>query len=242
MDKKREEIVAKTEVLGDAPAERPGTPQEPVQGRKPRVADRGPKAKRGEVRSRILEVAREEFLEKGYEGATVRNVARRAGCDSALVAYYFGAKQRLFRECFNLPMDPAQAVLEQILPGREGAGERLVDFMLTMYEEHLTGETMGVLMRALVTDTATVQRFRNYMRSDVISRVGEELGGKNEIAGSIELAMATLYGVATMRYIIKLEPLASMPRERLLRELAPIVQQRIDHIYAYIKFERSAGS
>lgn len=64
MDKKREEIVAKTEVLGDAPAERPGTPQEPVQGRKPRVADRGPKAKRGEVRSRILQVAREEFLEK----------------------------------------------------------------------------------------------------------------------------------------------------------------------------------
>lgn len=47
----------------------------------------------------------------------------------------------------------------------------------------------------------------------------------------MELALATLYGIVTMRYVVRVEPLASMPRERLVAELSPLVQGRIEQVW-----------
>ncbi|MCI1895926.1 MAG: TetR family transcriptional regulator [Ancrocorticia sp.] len=193
---------------------------------------RGPQAKRGTVRARILEVARDEFIAKGYDGATIREIARVAQCDNALVSYYFGSKQLLFRECFNLPLDPAQEVLQELAPGPNGAGERLARHALWLYEEHLTADTMQALMRALITDAVTSQRFRTYMRNDVFGKIAEGTRHPDRISEEIELAMATMYGIVTMRYIVKLEPIASMPRERLIHDIAPLIQYRVDRIFA----------
>ncbi len=193
---------------------------------------RGPSGHRGTVRDRIRRCAHTEFVERGYDGATMREIARNAGCDSAMVTYYFDSKQRLFRECFNLPSDPAEDVLSCLAPGPEGAGERLVRYALVLYEEHLTSETMQALMRALITDAATGRRFRDYIRTDVLDRVAKVLGSGDELAEQIELAMSMLYGMATMRYVVRLEPLASMPRDRIVAEFAPLIQERIDQVVA----------
>lgn len=194
----------------------------------PQKRMRGPAAKRGEVRARLLAAAVKEFEEQGYEKATMRKIARRVGCDPALVNYYFGSKQSLFRECFNLPSDPATEVLQQLLPGVSGAGERLVRYAFTLYDEKITARTMSVLMSAVITDPGTTDRFRQYFRTNVLDRVSDFLGAGPDLAEQIELSMSLLHGVATMRYLVKLEPLASMPRDRLVAELAPIIQMRIE--------------
>ncbi|MFT0848915.1 TetR family transcriptional regulator [Actinomycetaceae bacterium L2_0104] len=186
------------------------------------------------MRERIREVAREQFVTRGYDGTTIREIARQVGCDSAMVAYYFGAKQRLFRECFNLPLDPVDFVLENLKDGPQGAGERMTRHALQLYEEQFTADTMRTLMHALMTDANTSQRFRHYIRHEVLESVRRELGATKHMAEEIELAISTMYGVATMRYIVRLEPLASMPVERLVRELAPLIQYRIDRIFMQI--------
>lgn len=196
---------------------------------------RGPKAGRGEVRAAILAAARQEFIDHGYDGATMREVTRKVGCDNALVAYYFGSKQLLFRECFNLPLDPAEEIMGQLSAGPEGAAERIVRHALWLYEERFTEDTMRTLIKALMTDAATSQRFRNYMRNDVLAKLAEGTKYSDRMAEEIELAMATMYGIVTMRYIIKLEPLASMPRERLIREVAPLLQFRIDRVFTILR-------
>lgn len=51
----------------------------------------------GELRARILDAAAEEFAEKGFTGARIENVAKAAGCNRAMVYFYFGAKDALFQ-------------------------------------------------------------------------------------------------------------------------------------------------
>ena len=43
----------------------------------------------------ILEVAETLFTEKGFEGSSIRNIAKVAKINVAMVSYYFGSKERL---------------------------------------------------------------------------------------------------------------------------------------------------
>lgn len=79
---------------------------------KPRKASPGTGAKRGrprksatetngDTRDAILNAAEDLFSKHGFYGVTIREVAREAGVDTALVHYYFGAKKELFDAVFN---------------------------------------------------------------------------------------------------------------------------------------------
>ena len=48
----------------------------------------------------------EEFAEKGYDGASVRGIARAADVDPALVHHYFGTKEQVFVAAMELPFEP----------------------------------------------------------------------------------------------------------------------------------------
>ncbi|URN08979.1 TetR/AcrR family transcriptional regulator [Actinomadura madurae] len=91
----------------------------PVRGR-----TRGPGRRPGptETREKILAEARDLFAEKGYDGASLRAIARAAGVDPALVHHFFGNKEGVFIEAMRFPVDPA-VVLPQILaaPGTGSA-------------------------------------------------------------------------------------------------------------------------
>ena len=55
----------------------------------------------GETREAILNAAEDLFSKHGFYGVTIREVAREAGVDTALVHYYFGAKKELFDAVFT---------------------------------------------------------------------------------------------------------------------------------------------
>ena len=197
---------------------------------------RGPRGARGQM-------AESQFISRGYDGTTMRSIAKGAGCDPAMVSYYFGSKQRLFRDCFDLPLDPLEQILQLWEPGIEGLADRLLDFAFTLYEERLTKDRMKALMRALITDSETTQRFRAYMSDNLLKGGAEVLNALQIASGKavnekletnfhalIEIIMSMIYGVATMRYIIQLEPVASMPRSELQNRLAPILQTQIENL------------
>ena len=161
----------------------------------------------------------------------MRQIARSAGCDSALITYYFSTKQQLFRACLDLPSDPASDVIALLAPGPSGAAERLVDYALDLYEHHLTSDAMSALMRALATDAETSQRFRAYISTEVLGPVAAAIGAGTAIAQRIEIVLSMMHGVVTMRYIVRLEPLASMSREQVKAQLAPLIQPLIDSAF-----------
>lgn len=205
--------------------------------------ERGPRGARGKMREQIKRVAESQFIARGYDGTTMRSIAKGAGCDPAMVSYYFGSKQRLFRDCFDLPLDPLQHILQLWEPGLEGIADRLLDFAFTLYEERLTKDRMKALMRALITDSETTQRFRAYMSENLLKGGAEVLNTLQIASGQevneeletsfqalIEILMSMIYGVATMRYIVQLEPVASMERSELQNRLAPILQTQIENL------------
>ncbi len=54
-----------------------------------------------ETRSRILQSAKKEFAERGYDGARMGSIAKRARANQALIHYYFGNKENLYREVLD---------------------------------------------------------------------------------------------------------------------------------------------
>jgi AcrR family transcriptional regulator len=57
-------------------------------------------------REKLLQSAKVLFAEKGFRGVSVREIAARAGVNSALVGYYFGGKQALFNEVYRSYAQP----------------------------------------------------------------------------------------------------------------------------------------
>ena len=53
------------------------------------------------VRDRLLDTAEELFCENGFDGTSVRDIARSADCNIASVNYYFGSKENLYIEMFR---------------------------------------------------------------------------------------------------------------------------------------------
>jgi TetR/AcrR family transcriptional regulator len=62
-----------------------------------------------EVRSRILSAAEEVFAQRGYAGATTREIAERAGIGKRMLFYYYPSKETVYR-----------AVLERTIAGLVG--------------------------------------------------------------------------------------------------------------------------
>ncbi len=48
----------------------------------------------------ILDEAKKQFCEKGYEGTSVRDICEAAGANVSAIKYHFGGKEGLYRECF----------------------------------------------------------------------------------------------------------------------------------------------
>ncbi len=61
-----------------------------------RIAARNAEQPGGDTRAAILLAAEGVFADKGYNGATMREVAQAANANLGLINYYFGSKEKLF--------------------------------------------------------------------------------------------------------------------------------------------------
>src|SRR5215831_16860854 len=86
------------------------------QGR--RAVRTGRRAGDSGTREAILQAARAQFAEHGYDGATIRAIAAAAGVDPALVHHFYGSKESLFAAAMQLPVVPSE-VISAIMAGHE---------------------------------------------------------------------------------------------------------------------------
>ncbi|MFF3612841.1 TetR family transcriptional regulator [Streptomyces sp. NPDC002580] len=176
------------------------------------------------TRDRILEAAREEFSERGYEKTSVRGIAKSAGVDSALVHHYFGTKEQVFEAAIEVAFAPALDAPEMVLKGSlDGIGERLTRFFLGIWENPTSRTPLLAIVRSAVHNDTAAAVFRRLVVAQVMRRVADRLDVPDgELR--VELAAAQLVGIAMLRYVIKVEPLASVDMERIVARVAPVVQ------------------
>ena len=174
-------------------------------GRRPGKAD---------TRGEIIEAAKRVFAAKGYDGTSLRGVAREAGVDPALVHHYFDGKAALFVAAMALPFDPRQ--VKEHAAGPEYSGSRTIEGFLTMWDHaEGTGSSFASCLSAMAASANVADAVREFVDErvwSVLSRNEDE----TEALTRRRTAMVSsqLMGLAFARYILRVPPISTAsPKE-----------------------------
>jgi AcrR family transcriptional regulator len=196
-----------------------------VRSKTGRPAKTGRRPGNPDTRQVILDAARKTFAELGFAGASMRRIATAAGVDPALVHHYFGTKDKLFLATVEVPVDlPAllQSVSEQ---GKDGLGVRLVTTMVSVWESP-AGAGLPAALRAALADPARARTFREFLVPRIVGSLIGPLGlPPDEVELRTGLLMTQILGVITGRYLLAVEPLASLPVDELTANVGATIQR-----------------
>jgi AcrR family transcriptional regulator len=183
----------------------------------PRAGRRGGDA---DTRGAIIEAARGELLDRGYNQATIRGIARRAGVDPALIYHYFTDKPTLFTATLDLPLDPRK-VQDQVRAATASPGATLVERFLAQWETGpgRPGQSFVTMAQATASSPDVARGVREYLFDRVWGNVPD-----NQDAGWRRTIVSTLLlGMAWNRYVLRTEPIASASLAEIAARFGPLL-------------------
>ena len=187
----------------------------PPRGRRPAGSD---------TRGAIVAAARAEFAERGYEAASMRAVARRAGVDPALVRHYFPDRIELFAvSVLPVAANPVEVAERVASGGLPGLGERLVTEVLDVWADD-DGAGFRAAVGLMAGSAAQPQAVAAYLGRTVFERIGRMLP-PDEAPLRVGLLASQVAGVLVLRYVMRLEPAASMPVPTLAALVGPTIDR-----------------
>ena len=175
----------------------------------------------GDTRAAILAAARSQFAARGFKGASMRSIAGEAGVDASLISHYFGDKSQLMVATMQLPVNPIEKIAGVVAGGPDGMAERLVRTFLNAWDPHR--EVFSTLVRTTLGGGDTEAPMLQLARSVLIAKLLEVLEGDDRELRATLIA-SHIIGMATLRYVAKLEPLADAPIEDVVAAYAPSMQ------------------
>ncbi len=176
-----------------------------------------------------MAAARAAFAEQGYERASLRGIARRAGVDPALVHHYFDGKPELFVEVLHLATDP-RVIAARVKASGKGRGTDLVRAFLGMWERpRPDGRSPFVgLVEAVAASKEASDGLREFLSERVWSFVDEGRGDAEEPALRHCLVASQLFGLAWTRYILRVEPFATAAVDDVAAWVGPLVDHALE--------------
>lgn len=177
-----------------------------------------------DTREAILASARRRFAEQGYDGATIRAIAGDAGVDPALVHHFFATKENLFVASMRLPFGPGDVLPPLAYVERDRLGEALARAALGMWEVPEVQDTMLGVLRSAFSNEQAARMLREFVTQAVVSRLAGIAGGPDpEVRAS--LAASQIVGIAVVRYLVRIEPIASVSVDELVAAIGPTLQR-----------------
>lgn len=201
----------------------------------PEYAVPTPKRRRGRprggesgARDRIIAAATDEFGELGYDGATTRGIAARAGVDSALVHHYFGTKADLFAETVGAPMRP-DVDIPALLDGPiDGLGERIVRYVLEAWERPEARKRGILLLRTGLGNRLTTPLLAGFLQRELFARIAARLDVPDaELRAT--LVASQIAGLLIARYLLQLPALTAASVDEIVARVGPTVQTYLTH-------------
>jgi AcrR family transcriptional regulator len=177
-----------------------------------------------DTRDRILANARELFARNGIDKTSIRAIAAAAGVDSALVHHYFGTKQQLFTAAINIPIDPMSILVPLRDTPVEELGHVLPAILLTLWDSEI-GAGLIATVRSLLTGSE-VSLVRSFLQEIITSEVAPRVDnppGSGRLR--VQFVASQLMGVVVARYIVGVEPFASLPPQVVAETIAPNLQR-----------------
>jgi AcrR family transcriptional regulator len=196
-------------------------------GRRPGNAD---------TRSEIVEAAKAVFAEKGYDGTSLRAVARAARVDPALVHHYFDGKADLFVAAMALPFDPRQVREhasaadvptrpESGAPRRPGAAT--VEAFLNMWDRaEGTGSSFASCVAAMASSPNVADAMREFVNERIWSSQPTNEGESAAMAKRrTAMVSSQLMGLAFTRYILRVPPVSTATPKEVARWAGPTLER-----------------
>ncbi len=187
----------------------------------------GPRDERGVLSARIVAAARDEFAEHGWAGATIRAVARSADVDPALVYHYFGSKEGLLDAATNPPQKWLESVAKVWTTPIDRLGAALIELLLASWADDEIGPTLRAILQTAAHEPSTREKLRRVVEGSLMGVSG--LGGdeRDRLIRS-GLISSQMMGFALMRYVWKIEPIASMAEDEVIAAITPNLQHYVD--------------
>lgn len=203
----------------DTPAAPRGRPQRARSGRRP--GDSG-------TREQILDAALYLFAERGYARTTIRAIAENAQVDPALVHHFFSNKEGVFDAAVNSPLSVSSAVGEAPLAESTTSQARwLATTYFGFWENEKTRYAMKAIYRAGLADGATSEVLKHRIEKSI--KAWANAAGYKGPDAEIRTALASghLAGLAILRYVLQVQPLADMEFPEFMSWVMPALELRL---------------
>ena len=177
-----------------------------------------------DTRGAIVAAARTLFSERGFRRTSIRAIASRAGVDPALVLHYFGSKENVFLSAIELPFESEEVVPTVLVGDRETIGERVAGFVVAQLENEAARARILAIVRAAASEPVAAGLLRSVIEGRVRDPIARALGSEDaELRAS--LVGSQVVGLVMARYVVGVEPLASLSPERVVHAIAPTLQR-----------------
>ena len=176
-----------------------------------------------DITKQVLDAARAAYARRGYLNTTLKGVAAAAGVAPDVVRRYYDNREALFVAAMRLPFDPAMSIAQLLAPGIDGLGERLVRVTLRMLDDPETRDQLADMVKDGAGATKATAALREFFETEMVDRVVAALGVP-DARMRVVLVTSYLMGVATSRYVLQVEPLASASEDAVVAMVGPMVQ------------------
>jgi AcrR family transcriptional regulator len=177
-----------------------------------------------DTRDAILVAARRRFATRGYDATSLRSIAVAAEVDPALVIHYFGTKEELFAAATGLPRGlPALFGTLAALPLRDGV-QALVRTYLELVDSDDSRNAILALVRSAVSNEKAAAMLREFLTAELLPVI-TRLTGREQAQLRASLVVAHLIGIAVLRHVLRVEPLARATPDEIVAMAAPAIEQ-----------------
>jgi AcrR family transcriptional regulator len=169
------------------------------------------------TRLAILRAARSMFAARGFDQTTIRAVAAEADVDASMVMRYFQSKAGLFTAAVSTDLRVPD--LSSAPAGQQG--DVLVRYFVSRWEEPAGDDKLIALLRTAVTSDAVAEQVQATLSQRLTGPIAAL--GAGQVPERAALIAAQLLGLALCRYILRFEPLASLPADDVVAAVGPSV-------------------
>ena len=140
--------------------------------------------------------------------------------------HYFGGKRDLFVAALELPVDPREVLAPVVAAGVDGAGARLLTMLLGVWDDEERRLPLLAFARSALEPSGQ-HLFQDGFLPVIIRPVLADLG-VDDVERRVPFVASQLAGLILMRYVLGVEPLASMSSAEVVAVVAPTIQRYLE--------------
>jgi len=177
-----------------------------------------------DTRDTILAVARRRFATRGYDATSLRSIATEAQVDPALVIHYFGSKEGLFIAATGVPAGIPELFASLAALPRQDFARALARGYLQLVDSDSSRNAIIALVRSAVSNDRAAAMLREFVTAELLPVI-TGLTGQPDARLRANLIVAQLIGIAVLRHVLRVEPLARATPDEIVRLVAPVIEQ-----------------